>query len=188
MTECQAIQRIQAVIRLRHFSFSTEQSYCGWLRRFVRFLPKLPAPATSEQKAEAFLSDLARQGVSASTQNQAFSALLFFYQEVLGQSLKNIDALRARRPATLREAPTVEETRALLAEVRDVHGYPCPLIVRLLYGCGLRVTVRFKSGSPVLALNELCCAQTMASPATDPLRSVSRQAAVVPAPIMLVLC
>lgn len=92
MTEAQDIQRTQAVIRLRHLSFSTEQSYCGWLRRYVRFLPKLAATATSEQKVEAFLSHLARRDISASTQNQAFSALLFFYQEVLGLSLKKVDA------------------------------------------------------------------------------------------------
>ncbi len=139
MSEAEAIQRMRAAIRLRHFSFSTERSYCGWLRRYIRFLAHLPA-ATSEQKLEAYLSHLARQGISASTQNQAFSALVFFYQQVLRLSLKKIDALRAKVPARVREAPTREETRALLAAVPDLYGYPCRLIVRLIYGCGLRVT------------------------------------------------
>jgi len=95
----QAIPRTQAVIRLRHLSLSTEPSDGGWLRRCVRFLPTQPATATSEQKLEAFGSELARQGVSASTQNQAFSALLFLYPEVLGLSLRKADARRATRRA-----------------------------------------------------------------------------------------
>jgi hypothetical protein len=90
-----------------------------------------------EQKLERFLSALAqRHAVAASTQNQAFNAIAFFYKDVLGTPLQNVDALRATRPAHLRHAPTVTETRALLQAVRDVAGYPTNLIARLLYGCG----------------------------------------------------
>jgi len=77
--------------------------------------------------------------LSASSQNQALNAILFFYKEVLRQPLQGIDALRAKRPIHLRHAPTVAETRALLQTVRDIAGYPTNLISRLLYGCGLRV-------------------------------------------------
>jgi integrase len=66
--------------------------------------------------------------------------LIFFYREVLQTALGNINALRAKRPVTIREAPTEAETRALLEKVGNVHGYPTRLIVHLLYGCGLRVT------------------------------------------------
>ncbi len=123
-------------------ALSTEESYCAWLARYIRFLAREPLPndARSEQKVEAFLSSLARQSVSASTQNQAFHALVLFYRDVLGQPLAKIDALRARRPVTLRCAPGAEEVRALLSSVKDVHGYPTRLITHLLYGCGLRVT------------------------------------------------
>jgi len=92
-------------------------------------------------QVEQFLTHLAcdRQ-LSASTQNQALHAILFFYKEVLGQPLQEVDALRAKRPVHLRHAPAPAETRALLAAVPDHGGYPTNLIARLLYGCGLRVS------------------------------------------------
>jgi integrase len=80
---------------------------------------------------------LALSGVSASTQNQAFNALLFLH--ALKQELGNINALRAKRPAALRYCPAREEVLQLLAQLTDVHGYPTRLIVHLLYACGLRV-------------------------------------------------
>jgi len=64
---------------------------------------------------------LAGTGISASTQNQAFSALLFFYREALHQELGSIDALRAHRPATLRNCPSRAEVTQLLSSVSDVH-------------------------------------------------------------------
>ncbi|MFA6240414.1 MAG: integron integrase [Candidatus Hydrogenedentales bacterium] len=136
-----AIQKLRGVIRRKHFSLSTEESYCGWLARFMRYLGDGHAGGLpSERKVEAFLTQLAHQDVSASTQNQAFNALVFFYREALGQPLGDVSALRAKRRETLREAPSSEETRALLTAVKDVHDYPVRLIVHLLYGCGLRVT------------------------------------------------
>jgi integrase len=76
----------------------------------------------------------------ASSQNQAFNAILFFYRDVLGQQLGNINALRTTRPAHERHAPTVAETQLLLQTVRNHGGYPTNLIARMLYGCGLRVS------------------------------------------------
>jgi integron integrase len=141
MTAEEAIQRTRDVIRRQHKAISTEQTYLHWLGRYIRALRHYPASLTSERKMERFLTELALKcNVSASTQNQAFNAILFFYRDALGVELKNISALRAQRPAQLRHAPTVEETRALLAAVRDVGGYPVNLITRLLYGCGLRVS------------------------------------------------
>ncbi len=137
----EADAKFRDYMRLRHLALSTEQSYRAWLARFMRFLAANPMPGTaSEAKVEAFLSGLARQDVSASTQNQAFNALVMFYREVVRQPLARVDALRANKPVRLREAPSVEETRALLAAVRDVHGYPTRLLTHLIYGCGLRVT------------------------------------------------
>lgn len=89
---------------------------------------------------EAFLTQLARQEVSASTQNQAFCALLFFYRECLGLKLGNVDALRAKKPVHLRYAPERDEVLALIARCQSAAGYPTSLIVRLIYGCGLRVS------------------------------------------------
>jgi site-specific recombinase XerD len=84
---------------------------------------------------EWFLTHLATKGrVSASTQNQAYSALLFLYQEVLGIELPRIDACRARRPKRLPTVLSVEEVRLFLDAVQGRY----PLMTRLLYGTGLR--------------------------------------------------
>ena len=135
-----AIERLRCVLRRQHKALSTESTYIYWLRHYVSALRHMPDSLSSEQRLERFLSSLARnRDAAASTQNQAFNAILFFYKEVLGQPLQGIEALRVRRPAQLRHAPTIAETQALLQNTRDVAGYPTNLIARLLYGCGLRV-------------------------------------------------
>jgi integrase len=135
-----AIERLLNVLRRQHKAIATEASYVYWLRHYVTALKDMPNSLPSERKLENFLTNLARnRNLAASTQNQAFNAILYFYNEVLRQPLQNIDALRARRPARLRHAPTVAETQGLLQTVRDRAGYPINLIVRILYGCGLRV-------------------------------------------------
>jgi integron integrase len=141
MTTSQAIDQLRLVLRRQHKSLSTEKSYTFWLRRYIPAVLLMPRNLPSEQKLERFLSDLARdRDVSASTQNQAFNALRFFYRDVLGQDLGNVDALRAQRPVHERHAPTIAETQSLLQTVGNEGGYPTNLIARLLYGCGLRVT------------------------------------------------
>jgi integron integrase len=141
MNAKEAVRRLREVIRRQHKALATEASYVHWLRHYMAALADMPPNLTSEQKLERFLTALAlRRDVAASTQNQAFNAIAFFYKDVLGTPLQNVDALRATRPAHLRHAPTIAETRALLQAVRDVGGYPTNLIARLLYGCGLRLT------------------------------------------------
>ena len=135
-----AIQSMRDVIRRKHLSLSTEENYLQWLVRFMRFITERCREGKPEQKMEAFLTQLARQEVSASTQNQAFCALLFFYKEVLKVEIGKVDALRAKKPVHLRFAPEIEETRRLMQGVGDVGGYPTRLIVHLIYGCGLRVS------------------------------------------------
>lgn len=140
MKRQEALQNLRMVLRRQHKALSTEQSYVGWLSRYITAIAQMPAGLSSEGKLERFLTDLAIANVSASTQNQAFNAIVFFYNDVLLAPLKNVDALRASRPAHIRHAPTVEETFLLLKQIKNVGGYPINLIARLLYGCGLRVT------------------------------------------------
>src|SRR5512140_282751 len=137
-----AIRLVRETCMLRHLSINTEKTYTHWLGRYGSFLRAQPSAEflTSERKIEAFLTSLAIAGVSGSTQNQAFNAVLFFYREVLKQELGPVDSLRAKRPVNVRQAPTQEEVRQLLAVVPDVYGYPTRLITHLLYGCGLRVS------------------------------------------------
>lgn len=140
-TRNEIISMTRNKIRLFHYAYSTEQSYCGWIARYYDYCLRLPKQFSSEKKAEAFLSDLAlKQRVAARTQNQALSALLFLYTEVLKQPLGDIDGLRARQPIRMRIAPSREQVRAIREAVEDRANTPSRLLVDLLYGCGLRVS------------------------------------------------
>jgi integron integrase len=124
--------------RVRQFSPRTEDCYTTWAERFIRFHGLRHPNTMGAPEIEQFLTDLAANGhVSASTQNQAFHALLFLYQQVLGIDLPRLDALRARRPKRLPTVLSPEEVRRFLDAVQGNDGlYRLP--ARLLYGTGLR--------------------------------------------------
>jgi integron integrase len=124
-------------IRVKHYSIRTETSYVQWIKRFILFHNKRHPREMGAPEVEAFLTHLAVAGeVSASTQNQALSALLFLYREVLGVDLPWLDNVtRAKRPQRLPVVLTREEVRAILAEMEGVYG----LLARLLYGTGMRL-------------------------------------------------
>ena len=123
-----AIRLVRETCVLRHFSFKTEKTYVHWLRRYGAFLKEAPVTALpTEKKIEAFLTHLAISGITGSTQNQAFNALLFFYRDVLKRELGPVDALRAKRPGALRQCASLEEVRQLLAAVSDSWDSSCPL-------------------------------------------------------------
>lgn len=141
MTTNQALEKMRDVIRRKHLAVATESAYCGWLARFARFVSeKCDASMKPEQKMEAFLTQLAKQDVSASTQNGAFNAVLFFYKEVLKQEVGKVDSLRAKKPIHLRYVPEKSEVLQLLQQLKDESDYPTTLIVKMIYGCGLRVS------------------------------------------------
>jgi integrase len=140
-SRCDVVAMVRAKIRLLHFAYSTEVSYCGWVARYYNFCRTLPHGLVHEKKAEAFLTYLAmEQQVAAKTQNQAFAALLFLYEHVLNQPLAGVDALRAKQPVHERTAPSRDQVRALRSLVKDTAGAANRLLVDLLYGCGLRVS------------------------------------------------
>jgi integron integrase len=141
MKPSQAIENARQVIRRQHKALATEESYIFWLRRYISALPRMPRGLSSEKKLEEFLTQLAQnRDISASSQNQAFNAIVFFYKDVLGRQLGNVSALRAKRPVHERHAPTIPQTQLLLQTIRNQGGYPTNLIARMLYGCGLRVS------------------------------------------------
>jgi integron integrase len=125
-------------MRLRHLSLSTEQSYLGWMRRYIRHCHPHHPRLCGQSEVESFLSQLAmRDHVAASTQNQALQALLFLYRNVLGTSLPWLsEVVRAKRPIHVPVVLSTIETRLILNEMTGVPG----LIARLLYGSGLRLT------------------------------------------------
>jgi integron integrase len=131
------LQRVRERIRVRHYSIRTEQAYCDWIRRFVIFHGKRHPSALGAADVEAFLTSLAVEGrVAASTQNQAKSALLFLYKEVLGAELPWLDHIqKAKAPIRLPVVLTRAEVGQVLARLQGVHR----LIGALLYGTGLRI-------------------------------------------------
>lgn len=151
MNRKEAEGRLREVLRRKHYRWSTEESYVGWVRRYCAFLAghrrKDDAP---EKKIEAYLTTLAQDGKSAVSQNQAFHALRFFYKEVAGVELGDIQALRAKTGSRVRFCPTREQVARILPLVPDLYGYPANLMVRMLYGCGMRV-----SEAPALRVKDL---------------------------------
>ena len=132
------LDRLRRACRVRQFSPRTENCYAGWAERYIRFHSLRHPNTMGAPEIERFLTELAANGhVSASTQNQAFSALLFLYQQVLGIELPRLDALRARRPKRLPTVLSPEEVRCFLEAVEGGDGL-YRLMVRLLYGTGLR--------------------------------------------------
>ena len=131
------LERVREIARLKHYSLRTEKTYSDWIRRFILFHQKRHPQTMGPEEVREFLTDLAaNQNVAASTQNQAFSALLFLYKEVLKQELPWIDNVqRAKRPSKLPVVFTPEEARAVLGKMRG----RARLMAQLLYGCGLRV-------------------------------------------------
>lgn len=131
------LDRLRAAVRVRHFSPRTEEAYAAWAKRFILFHGKRHPSSMGADEVNAFLSSLAVDGhVSASTQNQALSALLFLYRNVLDDPLPWInDIVRAQRPLRLPVVLTVDEVRAVLQNVSG----PAHSVVLLLYGSGLRL-------------------------------------------------
>ena len=131
------ITQMQAALRARHYSRRTEQSYCQWVRRYIHYHGLRHPAELAEPEINAFVTYLAvEERVSASTQTQALSAILFLYRHVLHREVGELSELI--RPQTPKRLPVVlsrEEVRALLArlEGQDL------LIASLLYGAGLRL-------------------------------------------------
>jgi len=130
--------QVREAIRRRNYSYRTEEAYVQWIRRFIYFSGKRHPLELGAAEVTAFLNHLASErDVAAATQNQALSALLFLYKEVLRQPLPWLDALdRAKRPARLPTVLTQAEVRRLLDAMRGTRW----LMASLLYGAGLRLT------------------------------------------------
>jgi integrase len=131
------LDAVRRVIRERHFSLRTEEQYVYWVRGFVNFHNRRHPRDLGATEVQAYLSMLANERrVSASTHNQALSALLFLYRRVLGVELPWLDGIeRPRRPARLPVVLTHDEVRAVFAHLRGEH----LLLARLLYGTGMRI-------------------------------------------------
>jgi site-specific recombinase XerD len=133
----QLLEQVRAAVRTRHYSLRTEEAYLRWVREYILFFDKRHPSELGAREVSAFVSHLAvGRRVSASTQTQALSALLFLYREVLGLPIGWVDDVeRAKRPKRLPVVFTREEVKAVLGHLRaDMW-----LMASLLYGSGLRL-------------------------------------------------
>ena len=129
---------VREKIRFKHYSIKTEQSYVGWIKRYILFHNKRHPKEMGKVEIEQFLTYLAvEKKVSPTTQNQAFSAILFLYKEVLGIDMRdwNIQALRAKERKHIPVVLTKDEVSKVIENLTGIY----QLIVYLMYGCGLRM-------------------------------------------------
>ncbi|MDH3347509.1 MAG: integron integrase [Desulfobulbaceae bacterium] len=124
-------------IKVRHYSPSTLKTYRQWMGKFQTFVKSKPPETLTTDDVKKFLTFLAvEKGVAASTQNQAFNGLLFFFRHVLGKEFGKIDGVvRAKRKPYI----PVVLSRSEIDEILVHLGPPYDLVVKLLYGCGLRL-------------------------------------------------
>ena len=149
------LDQMRNKIRLKHYSLRTEQSYIDWVKRYIWFNGKRHPKELGKAEVEAFLSDLAvTRKVSASTQNQAKSALLFLYKEVLGIEVPWLDSIeQAKTPKRLPVVLTQDEVKDVLARMGGTYA----LMGRLMYGSGMRLMecVRLRAKDVDFARDEI---------------------------------
>jgi integron integrase len=131
------LDRLCEALRARHYSPRTEQTYRHWVKRYIFFHHVRHPAEMAEPEINAFLTHLAvKEKVSASTQNQALSALLFLYRHVLGRQIGDLgEVVRARRPMRLPVVLTREEVKAVLGHMTGDKW----LMASIMYGAGLRL-------------------------------------------------
>lgn len=131
------LDQVRHTLRRMHYAYRTEESYLYWIKRFILFHHKQHPARLDTPEIEAFLTHLAVKGqVSAATQNQAFSALMFLYKHVLEQELSTpVKALRAQQKPRLPVVLSPAEVQAVISRLTDDY----QLMAQLLYGSGLRL-------------------------------------------------
>jgi integron integrase len=137
MTKSLLLNQLRYAIRAKHYSIRTEQAYVNWVHRFIRFHRKKHPLNMGEPEISAYLNYLAvNRKVSASTQNQALSAILFLYNQVLKKDIDQLDdVIRAKRSQKLPVVFNRLEIKNLLMQLDGVKW----LMATLLYGAGLRL-------------------------------------------------
>lgn len=156
MSNKKLLEEVKDIMRRRHYSIHTERSYCAWIKKFIIFhnMQSRADLANGEEKMTAFLTHLAKDlNVAPSTQNQAMNALVFLYKQVLKYSLdKKINAERAGRKVRIPVVLTREEVASMIGLISGVQ----QLVVKLLYGSGLRIIECLRMRAHDLDLSMKC--------------------------------
>ncbi|SLM31205.1 Integrase/recombinase (fragment) [Desulfamplus magnetovallimortis] len=132
------MDQVRQVLRYHHYAYRTEQTYCDWILRYIRYHGAKTHPRNmGKREIEAFLSHLAvQENVAASTQRQALNAIVFLYKKVLDIPVdKNLEPVRAKRHPRHPVVMTQSEVIRVLNHMQGIH----LLMARLLYGSGLRL-------------------------------------------------
>jgi len=130
------LDQVREAIRVKHYARNTEQAYVYWIKKYILFYNKRHPKEMGTGEVQAFLTHLAlEEHISASTQNQALSALLFLYRNVLSQELGLVDSVRAKPSQHVPTVLSRAEVQAVLHEMSGIH----LLMARLLYGSGMRL-------------------------------------------------
>jgi integron integrase len=130
------LDQVREKIRIRHYSYKTEKTYVHWIKEFILYHGKRHPAEMAEPEIEKYLTYLAiDRNVSASTQNQAFAAILFLYREIIGRELKNISAMRAKKAVHIPTVLTHDEAMNVIMHTSGVYR----IIAQILYGSGLRL-------------------------------------------------
>jgi integron integrase len=181
------LESLREALHVRHYSNRTEDTYCSWVKRFVHFHKLRHPKEMGELEINLFLTHLAvSEKVSASTQNQALSALLFLYRHVIGKDVGDLGhVIRARKPIHLPVVLTRDEVKALLAQLAGDKW----LMASLMYGAGLRLMecLRLRVQDIDFASNEIMVRdgkgakdritmlpETLKQPLSDHLKNVKR--------------
>ena len=138
MAKSKLLEAVRREIRRRNYSYRTEQSYISWIVRFIRFNGTRHPLDLTDTEVERYLNFLANEkNVTSSTQNQALSALVFLYKQVLKQPALKLDSLKRAKPSeTLPIVLSPEEVKHILSHISGISH----LICTLLYGSGLRIS------------------------------------------------
>lgn len=138
MSKSSLLGRLRTAIRRRNYSYRTEQAYINWVVRFIKFHDVRHPSGMAEKEVVAYLNYLAEgRNVAGSTQNRALCAILFLYEYVLDQPLREMmNFKRAQTPKKLPVVLTPDEAQVLLQDMAGIS----KLVTQLLYGSGLRIS------------------------------------------------
>jgi integron integrase len=131
------LDQVRSVLRVKHYSYRTEQNYIHWIKRYIYFHNKKHPSDLNEKKISEFLSFLAvKEKVSASTQNQAMCAIVFMYKNVIKKEIGEFKELVwAKRPKKIPVVFTIDEANSVIKNLSGIH----QVLAKLLYGAGLRL-------------------------------------------------
>lgn len=133
----EAARKMRELLRMRHYAYTSEKTYMGWVSRYYEYVASQGLDWKATGSVRSYLSHLAlSKKVASSTQNQAFSSLLFLFREALNMDVPEVDAVRARKARRLPVVLSQDEVRRLLEKASGTQG----LMLRLAYGGGLRVS------------------------------------------------